>query len=338
MSHELKSLGQLGQMAMNNIQGRTVPTNQAIVNRCHREATDRGYVLSGCEVRLECAPSVQNNQTAIVHVRLAFRYLSDTNAQGPVFVYEALGDADASTGGRVNGRYVALAETRAITRAAGLALNIDQEVLESNPTQAAPATYAPPMAGAAPAPAGGDLWMGPIPFGNNKGKMLNDPTVAVSDLQWMSNNLKLIDKVTPDTFKRNGCLAEIARRQGGAVATVPAQGVAQPLAPMPAFAPQPLPAPTGLPAFPAPGNPNTPASEPVPALAGTPTEGLPGLHPLPGQTVDPLTVNRLVNLALQRGLTVTQFQGYVQEHFGVADAGLLSPDKAESLEVALRFN
>lgn len=336
MSYELKELGQLGSLATTNIQGRQVPTAQALVNRCHREATDRGLILCGTEVNLQCIPSAQNNQLAIVHAKLSFRLMTDRENTGPVFVYEALGDADATTGGRVNGRIVALAETRAISRAAGLALNVDQEMLET--TGAAPAptmNYVPPAApGVNPAPqASGTDWMGPIPLGHNKGKMLNDPSVSINDLQWMANNLKLIDKVTPDTYKRNGCLQEIARRQGGAAPIAVAAPVQ--LAPVPAsFSPQPLPLPTGAPAFPQ--NPSAPVVAGSAAAAGTTSEGQAGgIAPLPNQTVEPATVNRLVNLAMQRGLSVAQFQAYVKQNFHVEDAGLLSAAGVAQLEAVL---
>jgi hypothetical protein len=360
-------LGQLKPMGTTNIQGRNVPTAQAMLTRAHRDATDRGLILVGMDSTLVLPPAPPN-MLVIVKVTLFFRFYTDTEHKGPLLKWEALGDADTQTGGRVSGRLVALAETRGTSRALSLALNLDQEALESGVSQAPQQGQFQPQQqqfqqpGAAPqyqqAPQGGGQggWDGMFKWGKHSGKHVSDPSISMDDLMWNYNNLTLQDRQTPDMVKRNVVMAEIQRRQGGGGAAPMAQPQqyqqaapqyaqppqAMPMGappPMPGFAPQPLPQPQGAPVFnqqqPMAGMPmGAPPPMPMGQPMGQPGMPAPGM-PVPGMALDPATVARITGTAAQKGMAIPQLNQYVMTTFGVGDVGLLQPAQAQQLEAVL---
>lgn len=231
-----KPLNQLTDVPITNIQGRPHPTADGLVGRAHRDSTDRGFVLVGVNVHLAMAPTPENNMTAIVIAKVTME-----DEQGNKYEFEGLGDANPQNcSGQTGAAFPRMAETRAVSRALSVALNISgavaEELLENGGIPTAPATYqpqgqqyAPPPAapGAAPAapsvPANVPAWMYDMP-GNKfpKGTKVYDPSVQVNDIQyWLEKGLFKKNQQTgqydiPDHEKTAVFQAEIARRQGGA--------------------------------------------------------------------------------------------------------------------------
>jgi hypothetical protein len=346
----LSPLGQLKQMAVSNLNGKAVPTADALLNRAHRDATDRGLVLVGLRSEVILAPTGPQS-LCIVKVTVQMKSLYE--AGQPIYEFEGLGDADSTTGGRVNGRLLALAETRARTRALGAALNADEEASHQSVPSAAAAVgaYNPSagafnpgaaMAAAASVPQSAPVTAsapgqyqgfqnGIIPFGKHKGKHLTDPSIALSDLSWMVNSLTMQDKVTPDAAKRADAQAEINRRTGGPV---------QSSAPAAFAPPAPSPAANAPVAFPSPAQSVAHMPAPAPSVPGT------GVFPnalptnvtitqvLPSAAAaapDTATLVRLAQSAAMRGYDWPAFEKVIAQVFN-ASLNQLSPVQVQQVE------
>jgi hypothetical protein len=232
--NHLKDLDRCADIKYQNISGRQHPKADSVINRAHRDATDRGLFIVGSTTRVEQVPHESNGNMAVVWVQATFRSVVE---QGE-FVFEGVADADPSntTAGSTANALVRMAHTRALGRALSLALNIDEamaeEIAENGgaPTQQSSGGSAP--AGNSTA-GGGNIpsWKFTIPMGRNKDKRIDDPTVDVSDLQWFIDNNKLNMKNPqtqqydlPDQQRIDLFKNEIAKRSGQAPSTsAPAQ-------------------------------------------------------------------------------------------------------------------
>lgn len=335
-------------MATSALNGKALPTADALLNRAHRDAQDRGFAIVGTKSEVVQAPHPSNANLAIVKAIVYMKSLYEPNQ--PIYSFEGLGDADPATGARVNGRILVLAETRAYTRAFGRALNSDEENSAVN-AAAGPANLpqlpGAPMAGGMPAApmqaSQPGVYQGfpngQILFGKHKGKHLTDPSISLVDLQWFTT-LTMQDRTTPDVGKRNDAMAEMARRQGGAPAgamPAPAGYPAQPAPagypaapqmpgmapppPMPAgFAPAPLPPAPGVGVLP-PGIPAPAPMAPVPMTPAAPV-------------ADPNQLARIAQLAAAKGFPWPNLVAHVQrpDVFGVADPAQLNATQLQQLE------
>lgn len=359
----LIAVGQCKAMAFNDFSGKKVPTADALLNRAHRDAQDRGWAFVGQDSELVVVPQPPQ-MFAVVRVTVHFKSLYE--AGQPVYKFSALGDADTTTGTNVKGRILALAETRARTRALGSALNSDEENADANagaPAQAyaqpLPPGYVPPAAyPGAPTQPGvyQGFTNGMIPFGKHKGKHLTDPSIPLADIQWFCN-LTTQDKVTPDQAKRNDAMAEVQRRMGAGapvaapVYAAPAAYAPAPVAPVYASQPQPgyPPAPMAAPiAAPPPPIPAAFAPAPLPPAPGVGVfpPGLPApvaaapvaLVPQPVAPVaapvvnDPNQLGRIAQRAAAKGYPWPQLVSYVATTYGVADPAQLQPAQLQQLE------
>lgn len=335
----LAAINAVKPMAGSNLQGKIVPSADALLNRAHRDAMDRGFVIVGSRSEILTSP-VPPNMYAEVRVTVLMKSLYE--AGQPIYEFAALGAADVVTGARVNGHILSLAETRARTRALGFALNTDEENAGTNATAAPQGAYAAPQAYGAPAglPAGAPMAPsqpgvyqgfpnGIVPMGKHKGKHLTDPSITMADLQWFTT-LTQQDRVTPDLAKRNDALAEMQRRGGGGGAPVaPAAYAPVPVAAAPAayapappgFAPAPLPPAPGAAAFPA-----APYA-PVP-MAPAPVVPAPVAAPVQ----DPNALGRIAQLAASKNYAWPQLVAYVAQTFGVPDPAQLQPAQLVQLE------
>ncbi len=227
------ALGDLAPMEYQQIQGKNHPTYGSILDRAHRNVTDRGFTYVGCREEVVQAPTMDNGMMAIVYAELTFE-----DDAGKEYRFGALGDATPdNVTGFVKPAFFRMASTRAKGRAMREALNIaealDEEVAEgtaqnvSTPprggssTPAASGTSAPPAAG------------GNVPkvfWGEHKGKLITDPSVPLKALEWGLGKYSNRDK-TPDVASNAALEAEVARRNGagnasGSAASTPAASTA----------------------------------------------------------------------------------------------------------------
>ena len=326
--HETFALvGQLANLPTIGIQGRQHPSADGLVHRAHRDSTDRGFFLVGTNINLVQLPTPENNMTAIVIAKVIME-----DQHGQRYEFEGLGDANPQNcSGQTGAAFPRMAETRAVSRALSVALNVSgavaEEMLEAGGApQQAPATYqapqqqyAPPAApGAAPAPAApqGNVpaWMYDMP-GNKypKGTKIYDPAVTVDDLQfWLNKGMFKKNQQTgqydiPDPERMAILQAEIARRQGGAPVV---QAPGAPMQPAPVYnqAPPPPPAP------------------------GAPMQQAPAYQPAPGAApagpwqATPSDIAELIKLGMQSNTNLPAIKQMCQATFGVAEPNQL--DKA----------
>lgn len=364
----LAALNAVKPFATSPVSGKQLPTADALLNRAHRDAMDRGFAFCGSKSEVVQAPHPGNGNLAIVKAIVFMKALYDPGQ--PIYSFEGLGDADPATGARVNGRILVLAETRAYNRAFGRALNSDEENAATNAAAVPQLPGAPPMAVPGmpqmpPQMAASQPGVyqgfpgGMIKFGKHANKHITDPSISIPDLQWFTT-LTMQDRVTPDVAKRNDALAEIARRTGGGgapqpVMAAPAMPMAAPMAaPMPGAAPMAYPGAPGMPmAAPVPGMAPPPpmpagfAPAPLPAAPGVgvlppgipapapmaPVPMTPQAQPAPVAAVaDPNQLSRIAQLAAAKGYPWPNLVAHVTQTFGVADPSQLQPAQLQQLE------
>lgn len=309
--------------------GKQHPTADGLIDKAHRNATDRGFVFVGSTMELVARPGPENNMTAIVLATVSFR--SQYEPDWGVMTFTDMADANPTncTSPNTAAAYPRMAATRALGRALAQALNVAEALAEemvqngglvpgqpvAAPAYAAPAAVAPAGGYAAPAAAPGGVNFNGQAYlranGNaitgftkdTKGKQLTDPTIDVGSLQWMADKATLSDKVTVDAEFRNAALAEIQRRQGGAVPMA-----AAPAAPVATLPPAPVGAIPGVPA----------ALPPAPGMAPTtPPPPMPGAVPAPAAAWAPSSadIQNLVNLGAPKGYDWPKLVQYTQTNF-----------------------
>lgn len=252
----MNGLDGLDKIKFINIGNKQHPTADGLVDHAHRNSTDRGYYIVGSDMDVIVAPTPENDMHCIVKASVDVK----CSLTDEVHRYSDIGDANPKncTSANTAAAYPRMAATRALGRAIAQAFNISEamaeELLESG--GAAPAQnnrpaqqQAAPAQGQAAAPAAGGRpqgmpashpqgWNGDVFWGSDaNGTKYKDykPRLKIwneqiddGSLEWARDNLfpmKLRDKVTDDPNAYAMIEFEIARRQGGHLASNPPPAV-----------------------------------------------------------------------------------------------------------------
>lgn len=326
------------------------PRADSVIDRGHRNLSDRGFYLVGVTV----APICVEPSLSFACFKATVLVKSDWEPENGVMSFDGIGDATPQncSSPQTGAAYPRMAETRAVSRALAVAFNVADAVAEEiaaggsgmvavAAAGVAPAGYAAPagVPQAAPmagAPAGVNFNGQGYTRANgqaitgftkdSRGKQLTDPTVDVGSLQWMADKAMLADKVNPDNEFKAAAAAEIARRNGTAA---PQMAFAAPVAaPMAALPPAPVGAIPGAP--PAPMTP-PPGVAPAPMMAAPPPPAAPAAAWAPS-SVD---VQTLVNLSTPKGYDWNKLVvEYVQPNFGGRTPQQLTKPEFSSILVA----
>ncbi len=259
----LAAIGALDDLKFQNIGGKRHPTEDSLVDRSHRNSTDRGLVLIGGDSTLLQMPSPTNGERAIV--KYVAKY-ADPN--GNILSFSGHGAADPTNCSAMVAKHlVEMAETRARARAQAVAMNIKEAVAEEMAegggvaapqqaqahTQAAAAGHsAPTGAPGAHIPPGKPAWWYNVPGKKDDpsqphvGKRLDDPTVPLETISYwagkgfFSKNPASNAYDIPDPERTAMWRAELAHRQGAQSQSMtptppsPAQAALATNAPVPA--------------------------------------------------------------------------------------------------------